>query len=134
MKKVCYICKTEKDNASFNRDRNSKDGLCSRCSDCNRAQMRAYHQAHPEERKAYGRIYNQTHKAEIRAYQQANQEKIQAYRKEYKARNREYLAQMERLRKQKIRAKAARYAAKIDPQQLKPEDVNNNVQSRLFNA
>lgn len=134
MTKICSKCQTEKDIACFSKGGRAKDGLSNVCRDCHRVYMRAYHQAHPAERKTYSRMYYQTHKAEIKTYRQKNREKMQAYQGKYKERNREYLAQMERLRKQKLRAKAARDVAKIDPQQLKPEDVNNNFQPRLFNA
>jgi len=129
VKKICFICKTEKEAACFSKNRTSKDGLASRCQNCNRAQMYAYHQAHPEERKAYGRAYYEKHKEERRVYREANKAKLREYQQEYKAKNREYLAEIERLRKLKIRAKQARAAAKIDSRQLKPED-----EPRLFNA
>lgn len=134
MTKTCSGCKTEKDIGCFNKNRSSKDGLSSRCKNCNRAYCSSWKQVNYEKLKAHRSIYYQMHKAETRAYKKVNREKIQAYQKKYKARNREYLNAIERLRKQKIRAKEARYTAKINSQQIKPENSNNNFQPRLFNA
>ena len=133
MIKVCSECNVEKSIDCFFKNRKSKDGLSYWCRDCYRAYNQNWKQSHPEERKAYDRIYCFTHKEQIKAYREANKEKIRAYQKEYKTRNKKYLNAMDRLRKQKIQAKAAKAAAKIDPQQPKPVDINN-TQLRLVDA
>lgn len=112
--KTCSFCGKEKPISHFYKNRNTRDGFSTRCKDCRRI----------------------TEAVQRQAYYLANTEKIKVYRKgynkKYKSENREYLRQMERLRRQKLRAKAARDTAKIDPQQLKPEDVNNIFQPRLL--
>ena len=114
--KTCSFCGKEKPINHFYKNKNTRDGLSTRCKDCRHI----------------------TEAVQRQIYYLANSEKIKVYRKEYnkkyKSENREYLRQMERLRRQKLRAKAARDATKIDPQQLKTTDANNNNQLSLINA
>lgn len=114
--KTCSCCGKEKPINHFYKNRNTRDGLGTRCKDCRHiteaVQSQAYYLANSEKNKAYRKEYN----------------------KKYKSENREYLRQMERLRKQKIRAKAARGAVKTEPQQQKTTDANNNNQLSLINA
>jgi len=114
--KICSFCGKEKPINHFYKNRNTRDGLSTRCKDCRHI----------------------TEAVQRQTYYLANSEKIKAYRKEYnkkyKSENREYLRQMERLRKQKLRAKAAREAAKTDSLQLKTTGANNNNQLSLINA
>ena len=100
--KTCTKCKTEKDETEFSKDKNSKDGLDSRCKSC----MREYQQT--DVRKEYQKAYLQTdtYKEYQKAYAQtdAYKEKHREYRKAhrqtdaFKEKNREYM-QAYRLRK-----------------------------------
>lgn len=134
MTKICSVCKIEKDTSCFNKNVHSKDGLSSWCRDCQRVYYHAYQEKNHEKHKAHSRKYYQTHKEEYKVYRQSNRDKRIAYLRAYREIHREYLNASRRLKRQRTKAKAAWDATKIDPQQLKTTDANNNNQLSLINA
>lgn len=57
MTKTCSNCKREKDLSDFQKNKNNKDGLCSRCRDCNNAFKRLDRQLRPNARERDRRNY-----------------------------------------------------------------------------
>ena len=62
--KVCTICRSQRENAEFNRKSASPDGLQNVCRDCNRAQARDYY---ARNREAHVRTIMQRKTAQRRA-------------------------------------------------------------------
>lgn len=134
MTKICSVCKTERDTACFNKNVHSKDGLSSWCRDCQHVYYRVWREKNHEKHKARSREYYRAHKDAYKAYRRLNSDKRISYARSYREIHREYLNASRRLKRQRAKMKAAWAATKTDSQQLKPEDVNNSSQARLFNA
>jgi hypothetical protein len=72
--KVCTACRAEKSLAEFSKDKNSKDGLRSKCKPCDCAATMA-------------RRDKAAHSARNKEWKAANQEWVKANREDYKRRN-----------------------------------------------
>lgn len=64
MKKICSICKKEKDISEFNKKTVSKDGLDTKCRDC----QKAYDKSRKEIKKLYDKQYKQNNEDKIKKY------------------------------------------------------------------
>jgi|GEM_PF-4563827 len=74
--KICSYCRKEKELGSFNINRNTADGLSTRCRAC----LREYYVANLEKKRAYKR-----------AYQAANREKVSEWSKKHYAAKKEVM-------------------------------------------
>ncbi len=78
--KQCYICKQEKNETEFYKNRTKKDGLCSQCISCEkekgkqeyqrdkekiRARNLRWQKINPEKKKRSGQTWRKTHTQEI---------------------------------------------------------------------
>lgn len=87
--KICKKCKIEKDRKSFYKDVSRKDGLCSRCKECDRAASLAFSIKHKEilSKKAAERYAKNKESESLKriAYYAANRDKnldrIKSYQK-----------------------------------------------------
>ena len=73
--KRCTKCGETKPVDGFTRKRSSRDGLESQCKSC----IRAYYEAHREEKCDKARAYYEAHREERRAYDEARREEKRAY-------------------------------------------------------
>lgn len=101
--KTCSRCLTEKPLADFGRHSQTRDGLKSRCRECNAAEARAYSAANVEKVKASRATAYAANpekvKARTRAYFRANRESALAARKRYRDGNPEVAKRSNRKRR-----------------------------------
>jgi hypothetical protein len=55
--KTCSKCEVPKDNKSFCKDRQNKDGLQSVCKECKSIQIKKYYTLHPEKRQRKQKLF-----------------------------------------------------------------------------
>jgi len=97
--KKCSICDIEKDYTSFNKDKNKKDGIESRCRECMKKRWLDYYSKNKEElsiksknsevNKQYRENNKEKRKEYNKMYRENNKEKRKIYSKEYNIKNRE---------------------------------------------
>ena len=106
--KLCTTCGLEKDVTEFHRDRQTKDGLHSRCALCANAAVRKWNRDNPERAAATARRYYQKNKekcaagrrrhyeehkeerkVDMKRWREANKEKLVADGKRYYLENKE---------------------------------------------
>ena len=86
--KQCTKCKQWLDESMFNKNKDSKDGLYSRCRFCTRERAKQYNEKNKEKRKKYYENYWLEHKIEKKIYDKQytkeNKDKIKMYQGRYK--------------------------------------------------
>jgi len=111
--KTCGKCKEEKPLSEFNKNKNTKDGLCSDCREC----KRQYYKENKEKIKRQGAKYYKENTEKIRQrhakYYKENAEKCKQQRKEYREENKEKIkrqgAKYREENKEKINQRARQY-------------------------
>ena len=85
--KVCNNCGRELPVEQFSKRTASKDGLRSKCKECDNINAKQNYEEHKEEKLQYSKQYYQEHKEEKQQYQQQyyqeNKEEIQQHKKQY---------------------------------------------------
>lgn len=120
--KRCPLCGIEKPHAEFNKNRSNRDGLQSRCRDCQRSSGSQWAREHPETSQAYYEAhreqkikratdwnrenkdrraeitasYYQRHRDEIRVYWRSRREAHNAYTRKWRAEHAERAAEARR--------------------------------------
>ena len=110
--KVCSGCKVEKDFSEFNKHRNHKYGLSSKCKDCTREYNKKYQQNNKEKIAKQKKEWNRKNLDRIaeksREYKQNNKEKIEEYQKKYRENNRDKIAERQRKYRENNKEKIAK--------------------------
>ena len=161
--KTCSCCGVSKEISLFNKKRSTKDGLQSKCRDCEKAWKKAnpekvkasrkawakanpekvkaynktHYQANPEKKKAQSKAWKKANPEKARvsekAWRKANPEKVKAYEKAYREANPEKV-------KAKVKAWGEANKEKINTKRRNrrktdPEySVVGNLRSRLYQA
>nr|CAI9751351.1 endonuclease VII [uncultured phage]CAI9752235.1 endonuclease VII [uncultured phage] len=89
-KKICTQCNVEQNLSCFNKDKSTKDGLSSRCKNC----QKAYDEQRKEQRQMY---YKENIETFIK-YRQENREKNIIYQREYRKKNKDLLNEKDKQR------------------------------------
>ena len=76
--KQCTKCKEVKELTEFAKQTSNKNGLQSKCKDCDKA----YYQVNKDKIKAYKQAYYQVNKDKAKAYREENKDKLDKYYKE----------------------------------------------------
>ena len=107
--KICLGCGIPKLLSDFHKDKNAKDGLCSRCKKC----VKRYQQSHKKEMAETRRQYTKKNKAKIaeqkRQYNTAHKEEITAYKKQHRIDNIEEISESERQYRETHKEERAEY-------------------------
>ena len=82
LKKICSICKVEKNINEFNKNSNTKDGYRSDCRECQSKYYKEYYQENKD-----------SIAEKSKEYRQENKDKIAEYKKEYRQKNKDKIAE-----------------------------------------
>lgn len=85
--KTCRVCKIEKTNSEFNKNKTKKDGLQYSCKSCFNAYHEIYKAAKRESLAAYGLNYRTANPGYNYEYRKANPERISAHRQNRRSRS-----------------------------------------------
>jgi len=122
LNKICSKCSVDKPIECFGKHSQRKDGLRSQCRACEVARTKAWREANPKKRSAYGKAYREANKDKIsaydKAYYEANREKAAARNRAWYEANKDKIAAYDKAwqeaNKDKVAAKdAKRHAAKL---------------------
>jgi hypothetical protein len=103
--KQCTKCKEVKELTEFAKQTSNKNGLQSKCKDCDKA----YYQVNKDKIKAYKQAYYQVNKDKAKAYREENKDRKAAWNKTYykinKDKRRAYLKAYREANRDKIKTK-----------------------------
>lgn len=118
--KTCSICKTEKNEFDFNKDKSTVDKLTRSCKDCqkeyrekNKDRIRKYNEDNKESKYEYNKKYRIKNKSEIVSYRKthrkSNKKRLNEKSKKYREDNRDYIKEYNKEYREKNKDKFKEY-------------------------
>lgn len=86
--KICSKCGIEKELEEFHKDKQKKDGLCSKCKNCTIDRQKEYYKENKEQSKEYYQVNKEEIKQQKKEYYKKNIEEIIKQIKKYQKENR----------------------------------------------
>lgn len=126
-KRICRVCKDEKDLIEFSKHKKGKNGYDNICKKCNCAKSKIYYinneEKVKEHNKTYSKIYHENNKDDVHAYHkiyyEKNIESKKIYAKKYNEENKEINYLREKARK--------KHKRKTDPAYRIEQDMRTRI-------
>lgn len=95
--KYCSACDTNKPVSEFNKNKTKKDGLQSRCRECNKKILKQWYEANREHKQEYYIENKERIKETQKRYVLNNREKFDEYQRRYRRQNRDKMKARQRV-------------------------------------